>query len=181
MAERLLLVAVFSLHNMALHREKKKEILKTLGDILGRASSLVFVNFHGLHAADTVSLRKQLRESGVHYLVAKKTLIKKALEELSLEGELPALEGEIALAYSSDDPLAAPRESWQFAKKHKDSFAIVGGIFEGAYCASDKMTTLASIPSREVLYGQIAYMVQWPISGLVTALDAIAKSKESSL
>lgn len=165
---------------MAVSREKKKEILETLGAIVRKASSVVFVNFHGLHAADTVALRKHLREQGVEYTVAKKTLIKKALAESAPSGELPMLGGEIALAYSVEDPLVAPRESLLFAKKHKDSFAIVGGVFEGAYCNAEKMTVLASIPSREVLYGQVAYMVNWPITGLVVALDAIAQSKESA-
>lgn len=165
---------------MAVSREKKKEILKTLKEALGSASSVAFVNFHGLSAADTVALRKKLREEGVRYTVAKKTLVKKALEDAPVSGELPALEGEMALAYGQDDPLAAPREAWQFATKHKESFALIGGIFEGAYCTKEKMITLASIPSREVLYGQLVYMVNWPIAGLVTALDAIAKSKESS-
>jgi len=166
---------------MAVSREKKKEILETLGGIVRDASSVVFVNFHGLHAADTVVLRKALRDQGVQYTVAKKTLIKKALSELAPSGDLPTLGGEIALAYSSEDPLTAPRESLQFAKKHKDSFSIVGGVFEGAYCDAEKMIVLASIPSREVLYGQVAYMINWPLLGLVTALDAIARSKESAM
>ncbi len=165
---------------MAVSREKKKEILEKLKGALSSASSVVFVNFHGLSAADTVALRKQLREEGVRYTVAKKTLVKKALETTSVSGELPTLEGEVALAYGSDDPLAALREAWKFATKHKESFALVGGIFEGIYCTQEKMITLASIPSRELLYGKLVYMVNWPISGLVTALDAIARSKESS-
>jgi len=179
MAGRLLL-AVFLCTYMAVSREKKKEILETLQGIVRRATSVVFVNFHGLRAADTVSLRKQLRTEGVRYTVAKKTLITKALEEVAPSGELPPLGGEVALAYGEGDPLIAPRESWQFATKHKESFAIIGGVFEGAYCTAEKMTLLASIPSREALYGKLVYMVNWPILGLVTALDAIAKSKESS-
>lgn len=165
---------------MAVSREKKKEVLDTLGAIVRSATSLVFINFHGLNAADTVALRKQLRDQGVRYTVAKKTLIKKTLVDAGVSGELPTLEGELALAYSPEDPLVAPRESLQFAKKHTDAFAIVGGVYEGAYCSSEMMTMLASIPSREVLYGQVAYMLNWPITSLALVLDAVARSKESS-
>lgn len=162
---------------MAISREKKKEILDGLHTVIKESASLVFVNFHGLHSKDTALLRKELREKGVSYTVAKKTLIKKALESSSNEGTLPSLDGEVGIAYGNDS-LAPARELWQFSKTRKDALHILGGIFEGIFRDAGSMTEIASIPGKDVLYGKLAFLVQSPITSLVIALDQIAQAKD---
>ena len=84
---------------MAITKEKKVEILAKLKDEVAKAKTIVFVHFKGLPVAEANNLRQTLRESATKFLVAKKTLIRKALTEAGLAVELPALEGEVALAY----------------------------------------------------------------------------------
>lgn len=162
---------------MAVTKEQKTQVLKSLAEILKGAASIAFVNFHTLGAANTVALRKTLRERGVRYFVAKKTLIQKTLGESSITGTPVSLEGEIALAYS-DEEMAPAREVWQFAKSHGNVPVLMGGIFDGQYRDASAMTAIATIPSREVLYGQLVQLIASPLSGLVIALSVIAKSKE---
>lgn len=161
---------------MALTKEKKSEILKKLKDIFSNAESAVFVNFSGLSVSDTMVLRNALRKDKVGYFVAKKTLIKRALEEEGVKGELPPLLGEIAVAYSAD--LTAPARGVQeFVKKFKDNLAIAGGIFEGRYMDKAEMTEIASIPPLQTLYGMFVNIINSPIQRCVIALDQIAQSK----
>jgi large subunit ribosomal protein L10 len=161
---------------MAILKAKKKEILQTLGTALKSAASIVFVNFHGLNVSDTTLLRKGLRDNGVGYYVSKKTLLKKALEEGKYEGAIPEMAGEIALAYGKDETAAA-REVFNFQKKFKEKLAIVGGIFEGKFLDASAMTKIASIPSKEVLYGQLLGLFTSPVRGFAAALSEIAKKK----
>ena len=161
---------------MALTKEKKGEILNKLKDIFSNAESAVFVKFRGLPVADTSEMRNALREEGVGYFVAKKTLIKRTLAEAGIEGDLPELEGEIAVAYSTD--LTAPaRGVFEFAKKFKENLAIVGGIFEGRYMNEVEMTEIASIPPLQTLYGMFVNIINSPIQRCAIALDQIAQSK----
>ena len=161
---------------MAISKEKKREIFDNLKGILERSQSVVFVNFHGLGVGETTQLRRKLRESNSGYLVAKKTLIKKVLEEVKPEGEIPELEGELSLAYSED--LTAPaRGVYEFQKEKKDNISILGGIFEGKFMDKEAMTEIASIPSIPVLYGQFVNVINSPIQGLVIAFDKIAEKK----
>ena len=166
----------FFFRHMAINREKKGEILKRLDDIVKNAVSVVFVNFHGLRSHDTYLMRKSLREKGVSYTVAKKTLIARALTGTPREGTLPALDGEVGIAYGSD-ALAPARELWQFAKSRKDTPRILGGIFEGSYRDATSMLEIASIPSRDILYGRIVYLVQTPLTRLVMVLNQITQRK----
>ena len=161
---------------MAITKEKKKEILGNLKSALKDAASVVFVNFHGLTVIDTSNLRNKLREAGVSYFVAKKTIVKRALSEEKIEGDMPELEGELAIAYGKD--LIAPaRGIYEFQKKHKGSIAIIGGIFEKAYKNKEEMVEIASIPEPQVLRGMFVNVINSPIQGLAAALDAIAQKK----
>ncbi len=161
---------------MAISKEKKNEIYEKINKVIKDTSSVVFVNFHGLGVGDTTDLRRKLRENNVGYFVAKKTLIKRVLGGLKVEGDIPQLDGELALAYS-DDLTAPARGVYDFQKGHKDNVAILGGIFEGKYMNQIAMTEIAMIPPTQVLYGQFVNLINSPIQGLVVALNKIAEKK----
>src|SRR5690606_11565721 len=129
---------------MAIPKDKKKEILTKLSEAMGSAKSLVFVTFKGLNVAGTTDMRRTLKGTGVNYAVAKKTLIKRALGETSFSGDVPALPGELALAWS-DDLVAPAREVYAFQKKNPDNIKIVGGVFEGKFMNEGEMMEIATI------------------------------------
>lgn len=172
---------------MALKKEKKKEIVHELGKIIKDAKSFVFVNFHGLNVAGVSKVRRKLREEKLGYVVAKKTLLRRALAEHKFEGELPPLEGEVALVYlpaapdaaqaGDEDSLAPAREIHGFSKELKDTLKIVGGIFEGKYLDAKAMLGIATIPTREVLIAQFVNLINSPIARLAIVLDQIAQKK----
>jgi large subunit ribosomal protein L10 len=163
---------------MAITREKKKDILQKLGDILSTAESVTLVNFHGLDVGKTTEMRAGLRAQGVNYYVAKKTLIKKALKDSGIPGEIPVLDGELALSYG-DDATASAREVHNFAKENEGKVQILGGIFEGMLRDKEGMMEIATIPSEHVLRGMFANVINSPIQGLVVALGQIRDAKEA--
>ena len=160
---------------MALTKTKKEEVIVELREKLKDAKTLVFVNFKGLTVGETNAFRKSLREAGVGYKVAKKTLIARVLDEKGLSGTAPKLEGEIGVAYSTD-VLAAAREVFNFAKG-KERPVIAGGVFEGAYADKAMILSIATIPTREVLLSQIAYLLKSPIQRLAIAVGQVAEKK----
>ena len=164
---------------MAITREKKAAISERLRGILDDATTLVFVNFHKLNVGTETEIRHTLRENGVLYYVAKKTLLKRALADKKYAGTLPELDGELALVYG-EDAVAPAREINEFVKKNSDSLSILGGVFEGAYMGRDDMMSIATIPSLQVLHGQVVNLINSPIQGFVMALDQIAKQKEGA-
>lgn len=162
---------------MAITKEKKQAILAKLDDIKSNSESIVFVNFQGLGGNDTVAMRAKLTEEGVGYFVAKKTLIARAFDG-AFEGELPALEGEVAVAYSTD-AIAPAQNIKAFAGEHTEAIAIAGGVFQGVYKSKEEMTEIASIPPLPVLRGMFVNVINSPIQGLVLGLNAIADKKSA--
>lgn len=161
---------------MPITKSKKKEIFDKVDAIIKDSQSLVFTNVHGLTVSESTQMRKKLRASGVGFLVAKKTITKKALEKAGITGEMPTMLGELGVAFSKDQ-IAPAREVYDFEKKFDKKLSIQGGVFEGRFMSKSEMTVIASIPPLIVLRGQFLNVINSPIQGLVIALDAIAKKK----
>jgi large subunit ribosomal protein L10 len=161
---------------MAITKAKKAEIFANLGTIAKGEGSRVFVNFHGLSVTDTTAVRRGLKSEGVNYVVAKKTIASKAFSDSGITGELPVLTGELAIAYG-DDLLAPAREVYKFQKTFKGKVSILGGVFENRFVGAEEMVTIASIPSRHVLYAQFVNLINSPIQRFAVVLDQIAQSK----
>lgn len=160
---------------MAITKSKKETIVAKLNDVKKDAESIVFVRFNGLTVTDTTAMRAELREKGVGYFVAKKTLMKRAFAD-AFEGDMPTLDGEIAVAYSAD-AIAPAQNIKEFAGKYKDNISIVGGVFQGVYKDAVEMTEIASIPPLQVLRGMFVNVINSPIQGLVLGLNAIAEKR----
>jgi len=160
---------------MAITKAKKEVILARLEGIKNEADSIVFVNFKTLSGQNVTTMRTKLRGEGVGFFVAKKTLIKRAFDG-AFEGEIPTLDGEIAVAYSTD-AIAPAQNIKEFATKFKDSLSIVGGVFQGVYKNKEEMTEIASIPALPVLRGMFVNVINSPIQGLAIVLDAYANKK----
>ncbi len=157
---------------MAITKQKKEEIIKNLQDNFKKAKIIVFVNFHGLNVAAAGELRDLLRDAGANYLVAKKTLIKRAFETIGFAGEMPELDGELGLAFSEDgDAVASAKTLKDFAKKN--NIKLLGGVFENEFIGSETVVMLANIPSREVLLGQLVNVINSPIQGIAGTLNAV--------
>ncbi len=164
---------------MAISKEKKQEVVEKLTKALKSAKSLVFVNFHGLNVSGVNEMRRALRNEGISYTVAKKTLTRRVLDAEKFEGTAPELEGELALAWGED--LVAPaRGVHVFQKKFPEGLKILGGIFEGRYMSKAEMEGIATIPSLEVLRGKFVNIINSPIQRTAIALNEIAKLKANS-
>lgn len=162
---------------MAITKQKKQDIVGKVGEALENAASVVFVHFKGLSVADTSAMRKSLKQEGVGYYVAKKTLMRRALAEKGYTGSLPELPGEIAIAWSDGDVTSAARGVYEHGKKHKDALSIVGGVLEGKYLDAVAMRSIATIPPVPVLRGMFVNVINSPIQGFVIALDQIREKK----
>lgn len=160
---------------MAITKEKKQDILAKLEGIKNDAAAIVFVRFNEVTGHDMTAMRATMREEGVGYFVAKKTLMKRAFDG-AYEGEMPELEGEIAIAYATD-AIAPAQQIKAFAGQHKDKISIAGGVFQGVYKDAAEMTEIASIPPLPVLRGMFVNVINSPIQGLVLGLNAIAEKR----
>ena len=163
---------------MSITKEKKVSILAKLKKIVAESKTLVFVGFTRLSVNETTSMRKALRDKGVGYFVAKKTLVYRALKEGSFGGVRPALAGEVAVAYAADATVPA-QSVRDFEKLYKQQVSILGGVFAGMYKTKEEMTEIASIPALPILRGMFVNVINSPIQGLAAVLSGVAIKKSA--
>ncbi len=161
---------------MPITLNKKKELVLDLEKSLKKSNSVVFVKFDKLNVTDANILRRKLQTEEIGYVVAKKTLLKRALTTQKIEGDLPEIEGQIAIAYG-EDLIAPSREIFNFAKEHKENIKIVGGVFDGKYMNAEEMLSIATIPPLQTLRGMFVNLINSPIQRFATVLDQIAEAK----
>jgi large subunit ribosomal protein L10 len=161
---------------MPLTKKQKQEAIDKISDALKDAKSVAFANFDKVTVAESEAMRKDFRTKDVGYLVIKKTLGKLALGKQKYEGEIPKLDGQVAICFGKD--LIEPaRGIYEFQKKFDNRLSLAGGVFEGKYMDREAMLVIAQIPPIKTLYAQIVNVINSPIQGFVMALDQIAKSK----
>ena len=92
--------------------EEKKKIVKDLKSKLDGAKFSILVDYSGLSTFELNELRGALREKNVDYIVAKKTLMKRA-------GFDTKYQGPVAVAISQDDEVAPAKVLYNFSKDHE--------------------------------------------------------------
>lgn len=164
---------------MAITKQKKAEILTALDSALKNVVSGVFVSFKKLTVAEINELRRELKKDAVRYQVVKKTLLKRALNNKNLSGDMPSLDGEVAFAYLTEGTdLTAPARGLQtFVKKFKEKLVFLGGFLDGKYLSQDETKAVALIPSVQTLRGMFANVINSPRARFAIALSEVAKTK----
>lgn len=175
---------------MSKNRELKQEVIGEIKDRFSRAGSVVLVDYRGINVADVTTLRKQFREAGVEYVVLKNTLVKRALQELNIEGMDDLLEGPSAFAFGYEDPVAPAKIIKEFVAKTKNEHVQVkGGLVAGQVIDVNGVKALADLPPKEVLIAKMMGSLNAPVTNfvgvlsatlrsLVYAVDAVRKQKE---
>ncbi len=159
--------------------EEKKQIVSDLSEKIKSSVAGVVVDYKGITVADDTKLRKELRENGVEYFVVKNTLLSRALEETGLEDMRSVLEGTTALALSAEDHTAAARILSKFAEDN-ENFKVKTGFLEGKVVDLETITSLAKLPSREVLLATVVGAFQAPIAAFARAVQAIVDKGDVS-
>lgn len=174
---------------MSEERLAKEQVLSEIVEKLGKAQSVVLIDYRGLNVAEVTELRNQCRAAGIEYRVFKNTLVTKAAQQLNIEGLDPYLNGPSAFAFSETDAVAPAKVMSDFLKKAKKG-QIKAGIVDGVVVDAAGVATLSELPPKEVLVAKLLGTLNAPIAnfvgvlsalprGLVVALNAIKEKKEA--
>lgn len=156
-------------------REQKAGTIEQLADGLGKSKAAVFVNFDGLDANELVDFRRKLREQKLGYVVAKKTLLRIALDKANLsEISLDGFKRGVGTVIGLEDEVAPAQVVDTFAKDH-EALTILGGIMNTNQAGQktltiDNVKALAKLPSKQMLLAQVVRTINAPVSGLVNVL-----------
>ena len=152
--------------------ENKIKIVEAAEERFKNSSGIYFTNYTGMNVDQATELRKQFREKNVKFTVVKNTLNKIAAKNAGIEGLDDILLGQIAIAFSDEDPTSPAKVIKEF-KKDNDCLDVVGVYFEGELFDPDKYNELASLPSKEELLGKFVVGLNYPMSTIASTLNSL--------
>ena len=159
----------------------KKKQVDALVKELQSAESIVLADYKGLTVAQDTEMRAEFRRQGQTYKVVKNSITERAYEKLDIEGLEETLIGPTALAYSTEDVVLAPRLVRKFSDKYR-KMSIKGGIVGSEVYSLENIMQLSRIESRENLYGQLLFMMLYPLPAFAQVAQQIAdKGQEAGV
>ncbi|KAF1887365.1 hypothetical protein Lal_00040967 [Lupinus albus] len=139
----------------AISRGKKEETVDTVRQQLENCYLLAGINYKGFTVKQFQELRKTLPET-TKLIVAKNTLVYKALEGTEWETMKPCMKG------------------MNKERKLEDN-DFTGAVFEGKFYGPDEFKKLETLPTRAQIYATLLGSLKSPASALVGTLQAPAR------
>jgi len=163
---------------------KKASIVENLTDLVSKSKSIAIVDYTGLKVNQATELRRTIKKAGGQFIVTKNTLFKIASKNLDLD-----LTGLNAFIFSLSDEISAIKAVYDFSKKNTLPVFKLGFLGDKVL-SQNEISSLATLPSKDVLISQtvsslksplfnLAYSLNWNLSKLVRTLDAVRVSKSN--
>ena len=144
--------------------EAKSAVVSEISDKVKASESVIVFSYQGLTVAEFTELRRNLKDANGEVKIYKNTLVRRALNDLSIGMDDALLEGPNKVLS-------------KFAKEHENATIRVG-IISGNVASLETINEYASIPSREGLLTQLAGgMIQY-VRDLSIALNLYSEQLE---
>ena len=156
--------------------EAKSAVVSEISDKVKASESVIVFSYQGLTVAEFTELRRNLKDANGEVKIYKNTLVRRALNDLSIGMDDAVLEGPNAIVFGKTllEPIKVLSK---FAKEHEKATIRVG-IISGNVASLETINEYASIPSREGLLTQLAGgMIQY-VRDLSIALNLYSEKLE---
>ena len=151
--------------------EAKRETVAELREEVARTRTFIVSEYRGLKVSELAEIRRSLRKSDVTYRVVKNRLMRIAAEGPTGEALSPLLEGPTAIAFGTDEAGTA-KAVLDATRAYSRVIKIKGGVLGSTAIDAEGVTTLAALPSREVLQARMAGAIISPVATLAGLLSA---------
>lgn len=153
---------------------QKEENAKQLREELEQVPHAILVDFKGLNVEWATDLRRKLREGDASFKVVKNSTVLRAVEDLPLAELSDAFVGQTAIAYTEGDIVSLARVLSEFADDFETP-SFKAGVVDGAPITEEEFVQLSKLPPREELIAKALYLMNYPLTGLATALNGIVQ------
>ena len=157
-------------------KEDKNLVIEALGAQLAEYSHFYLTNIEGLNAQKTSDLRRACFKKDIKLVVAKNTLLKKALENRGMDAEIfDALKGNTALMLcnTGNVPAKLIKELTKGDKTGEAKPQLKAAyVEETIYIGKQNLDFLCAIKSKNELIADIVALLQSPAKNVVSALQS---------
>ncbi|NNL42223.1 MAG: 50S ribosomal protein L10 [Desulfobacterales bacterium] len=149
--------------------DEKKRIVEDLHEKFSKSKVVILTDYKGLDVDSINDLRRKLRELQIQYQVVKNSLLIRASKDTDVELIKDSFKGPSAVALGFDDPVSPAKVLTDFASEN-EMLEIKVGVMNGKVLDVSSIKALSSLPTREVLLGQLLSVMNGVPTGFVRAL-----------
>lgn len=160
--------------------KQKQDIVSKLHEDFSKSAIIIVTDYKGLDVAKVTRLRSELTKENIDYRVVKNTLLRRAAEGTDAALLLDMFKGPSAVAISYVDPVSPAKILSDFSKEN-DKLEIKGAVLQGKVMDASGVKALSSLPSREVLLGQLLSAMNAVPTGIVQVLAAVPRNLLNAL
>src|ERR1700735_1481315 len=151
-------------------KSEKTALVEDPSRSFGPASIALVSEYRGMTAAESTEMRKRLRAVRGEMRIAKNTLVRHAIKGSKFEALDSRLGGQISLILSYEDPVVLAKTFTSFGPLG-DKLKLRGAVLDGKALTPAEVQALATLPSREVVFGQLLGLLNAPATQLVRLLN----------
>ena len=155
-----------------MNRDEKAQAIEEIAAQIEGAEAIFAVDYRGISVPQAAELRSKLREADASFRIVKNRLTKRAAEQAGEDRLGDLLQGPTALTFVRGDTAQAAKAISTFNKEH-EVLTFKGGFMGDLGLDEEKFKSIARLPAREVLDGQLAGVVASPLTGLVRGLGSM--------
>ncbi|MFL5897858.1 MAG: 50S ribosomal protein L10 [Solirubrobacterales bacterium] len=155
-----------------MNREEKSSAIKEIAAQIEESEAIFAVDYRGISVPQAAELRGKLREADASFRIVKNRLTKIAADQVGEERLAELLSGPTALTFVRGDTAQAAKAITTFNKEH-EVLTYKGGFMDATSLDESAFKSIAKLPGREVLNGQLAGVVASPLTGLVRGLGGM--------
>jgi large subunit ribosomal protein L10 len=155
-----------------MNREEKSAAIQEIAAEIEGSEAIFAVDYRGISVPQAAELRSKLREADASFRIVKNRLTKIAADQAGEERLAELLSGPTALTFVRGDTAQAAKAITTFNKEH-EVLAYKGGFMDATSLDEAAFKSIAKLPGREVLNGQLAGVVASPLTGLVRGLGSM--------
>ena len=146
--------------------------MEELKEKFSRCTITVATNYSGLHGNAMTDLRQKMRENGVEYMVVKNTLAYLAADAAGRPQIKEIVQGPTGLAFGYQDPVETAKALEEYIRVNRSTLAITGAVMDGRTLATAQVVSLAHLPPRIELVGQVLGQAMAPLTSFLGLLQA---------
>ena len=158
---------------MALSKDKKTAVVSEVSQLLSESKLTVITKYSGTSVKSLQELRAQAKQNGTKIKVVKNRLILKALSdnEQFKDFDTSLLTGQLMYAFNAQDEVAPAQALASFAKSEPQIEFVAGIDADGKLLSAEDIKSLAALPSKQQLRGQLVGTIAAPLSGFMIVMS----------
>src|SRR3954453_8419471 len=157
-----------------MNKEQKAAAIDEVAGAIQEAGAIFAVDYRGISVPQAKELRTALTGAGARFRVVKNTLTARAADKARPASLKELLEGPTAFTFvAADGDVGLAAKALAQFRRQNNVLEFKGGTMGGETLTIEEIESIARLPGRDQLHGQLVGVIASPLTTLVRGLASM--------